>query len=205
MQGALGDLVDAGEFVDEAAGERLAGFDHGAGDQQPFGAVGTHHATQCQLDRLGHDQPHLHFVEADPVRAFGHHAVVAEQRQHGAAGGAVAGDRGDQRDRCARQGAAQREELPPVLEYALAVALEQGGHVHAGGKQTRCAGQHDAAHAFAHAVVDCLAQRLQQFQVQRVDGRTRQLDLADRVVMGGEVEHGVLRPDYCGCSSAVQL
>jgi hypothetical protein len=104
VQGARGDLIDGGEFIHEAAGQcACCGIDQRAGYQQALRAIGPDDAAQRHLDTVRRDQAYLHFVQTDAIRTFGHHTVIAEQRKHGAACRAVAGNGRDNRYRRMRQ------------------------------------------------------------------------------------------------------
>ena len=77
--------VDVVQFVDEADRFRLRGFRHRARHHQALRAVAADEPAQGRLDRFGHAQADLHFVESDAIGAARHHAVVAHDRQHRAA------------------------------------------------------------------------------------------------------------------------
>ena len=76
-----------GQFIDQADRERFVGIDHLAAEQHASGAPRPDRPPQQALHALRHHDAYLGLVEADAVRAFGHDAVVAAQRQHAAAGG----------------------------------------------------------------------------------------------------------------------
>ena len=180
--GAADDQFRIHELVDQADRQGLVGLEHGAGHHQALGTMCAEQAAHRDLDDFRNDQADLDFVEADAEGAPRHDPVVAVQGEHCSAGRTVPGQRGDYRDRRARDGFEQADIVGPHLAHGIAIQLQQAGHVESGRKHAAATGQHDTAGALAGRGQYRFAQGQDQFAVERVDRWTGQAQFVDGFV-----------------------